>query len=60
MLLRTPIQTPLTSPLAIEAESQIYKHAVHLFYLGGRINETADTMPMSNDGSDLVGHASIG
>ena len=41
MLLRTLNQTPLTSPLVIEAAGQ-YKQTVQFWYLGGLISETAD------------------
>ena len=45
MLLRTPNQTPPTSPLVIETAGQRYKQTMQFLYLGGLINETADNMP---------------
>ena len=46
MLLRTPNQTPLASPLVIEAAGQRYKQtAVQFLYMGGLINNTANIMP---------------
>ena len=45
MLLRTPDQTPCTSPLAIEAEGQRYRQTTQFLYLGGLIDASADIVP---------------
>ena len=45
MLLRTPDQSPCTSPLVIEAASQRYRQTTHFLYLGGLIGASADIMP---------------
>ena len=47
MLLRTPSQTPLSSPLVVEAAGQRYKQTVQCLNLDGLINETTDIMPES-------------
>ena len=45
ILLRTPNQTPQTSPLVIEAERQIYRQAFYILYLGGLVVANAEIMP---------------
>ena len=40
MPLRTPNQTPLTSPLVIEAAGQRHKQTVHFLYLSDLVNKT--------------------
>ena len=45
MLLRTPDQTPCTSPLVIEAAGQRCRQTTQYLYLGRLINAIADIMP---------------
>ena len=45
MLLRTPDQSPCTSPLVIEAASQRYRQTTQFSYLGGLIDASADILP---------------
>ena len=44
MLLRTPNQTTLAPPLAIEETGQRYKQTAQLLSLGGNIHENADLL----------------
>lgn len=44
ILMRTPNQPPLTSPLVINATGQRYRQPVPFRYLGGIINEATDIM----------------
>ena len=44
MLLRTPDQTPCTSPLVIETAAQRYRQTTQFLYLGGLVDASADVM----------------
>ena len=44
ILLRTPDQAPLTSPLVIEAAGKIYRAPMKFVYLGSLGNASADIM----------------
>ena len=45
MLLRTPNQAPLTSPLVLEAAGQGCRQSMQVLYLGGLVVASADNMP---------------
>ena len=45
MMVRTPNQAPLSSPLVVEAAGQKYKQTSQFVYLGGAVNECADITP---------------
>ena len=45
MMVRTPNQAPLPSPLVVEAAGQKYKQTSQFVYLGGAVNECADITP---------------
>ena len=59
MLLRTPDQTPCTSPLVIEAAGQRYRQTRQFLYLGGLVDASAVIIQRSNGGSDSHGHATV-